>query len=102
MTTHDVHRRMEENLFGAFQRQHPSTTFGSFRSLSSASDLLSLPNHHQYQPQQQQRRHIATSVTGVNTNNSNTMPLQYKCRPSSDILQAQPTIRDKSSSPEGN
>lgn len=82
--THNVHRVMEENLFGAFQRQ-PS--FGSFRSSLTASDLVSLPS---------QRRYVTSSVTS----NSNTMPLQYKCRPSSDILQAQPTMRDKNS-PEG-
>lgn len=78
--THNVHRVMEENLFGAFQRQ-PS--FGSFRSSLTASDLVS------------SQRRQASSVTG------HTMPLQYKCRPSSDILQTQPTMRDKDS-PEGN
>lgn len=81
--THNVHRVMEENLFGAFQRQ-PSS-FGSFRSSLTASDLVSLPS--------QRRHHASSSVAS--------MPLQYKCRPSSDILQTQPTLRDKDS-PEGN
>lgn len=113
-TTHDVHRRMEENLFGAFSRQ-PSSFLGSttispsnnnnnsssnYRSLT-ASDLISLPSS--------STRHIATSVTGAshhnhnnNASSSTAMPLQYKCRPSSDILHAQPTtMREKKSSPEG-
>ncbi|KAI8083635.1 hypothetical protein BDF21DRAFT_416358 [Thamnidium elegans] len=72
-TTHDVHRVMEENLFGAFQRQPSFGSNHSFRSLT-ASDLVSLPTQR------------------IN----NSMPLQYKCRPSSDILQA-PTMRDKDS-----
>ena len=85
MTTHDVHRVMDENLFGPFSR--PSSNFSSFRSLS-ATDLISLPGH--------RRPNVASSVTGSATG----MPLQYKCRPSSDILQTQPTLRDKTS-PEG-
>lgn len=118
--THDVHRRMEENLFGAFSRQ-PSSFLGSttispsnnnnnsssnYRSLT-ASDLISLPSSINYQ--QRSTRHIATSVTGAshhnhnnNASSSTAMPLQYKCRPSSDILHAQPTtMREKKSSPEG-
>ena len=55
MTTHDVHRAMEENLFNSFHHrhnplQHPSTTTSlagsspAFRSMT-ASDLISLlPN----------------------------------------------------------
>lgn len=120
-TTHDVHRVMEENLFGAFHMK-PLTTasspFGasvirssahsvtgvstnSYRSLT-ASDLVNLPP-----PSNHYRRHLsATSVTGAgnvntsNNKNSNNFPPQYKCRASSDILQAQPTIRSKNS-PEG-
>lgn len=119
-TTHDVHRAMEENFFGAFHMK-PLTTasspFGasairssahsvtgvstnSYRSLT-ASDLVNLPPSNHY------RRYLAaTSVTGAgnvntsNNNNSNNFPPQYKCRASSDILQAQPTIRSKNS-PEG-
>jgi hypothetical protein len=118
-TTHDVHRRMEENLFGAFSRQRHQTSNSlssflsssnnnnvssggnsSYRSLT-ASDLISLPSSINYQ----QRRHIATSVTSPANPNSAPMPLQYKCRPSSDILHAQPTTMRSSdntnSSPEG-
>lgn len=72
-TTHDVHRVMEENLFGAFQRQPSFGSSQSFRSLT-ASDLMNLPSR---------------SFTS--------MPLQYKCRPSSDILKAPTTMRDKDS-----
>ncbi|GAN07256.1 hypothetical protein MAM1_0154d06751 [Mucor ambiguus] len=76
---------MEKNLFGAFQR--PTT---SYRSLTAA-DLISLPG--------QQRRHIS-SVTGP-TNSYQQQPVQqYKCRPSSDILQTQPTMKKNTSSPE--
>ncbi|CEP19985.1 hypothetical protein [Parasitella parasitica] len=83
-TAHDVHRVMEENLFGAFQR--PNT---SYRSLT-ASDLISVPS---------QRRHIS-SVTGpVNSYQQPPVP-QYKCRPASDILQTQPTMKKNNSSPE--
>lgn len=75
--THDVHRFIEENLFGPFQR--PSNTFhNSYRSLT-ASDLLS------------QR-----SASTTNRIPSSTIPQQYKCRPASDILQAK-----TKSSPEG-
>lgn len=84
-TAHEVHRAMEENFFGAFQRQ-PS--FNSSYSSLTASDLISLPST---------RRHVAPV-----TRNTNIQPppvQQYKCRPSSDILQAKP-IRDKNS-PEG-
>ncbi|KAK4509966.1 uncharacterized protein ATC70_008116 [Mucor velutinosus] len=84
-TTHDVHRVMEENLFGAFQR--PTT---SYRSLT-ASDLISLPG--------QQRRHIS-SVTGPANSYQQPPVQQYKCRPSSDILQTQPTMKKNTSSPE--
>ncbi|KAI8641384.1 hypothetical protein BD408DRAFT_418192 [Parasitella parasitica] len=83
-TAHDVHRVMEENLLGAFQR--PNT---SYRSLT-ASDLISVPS---------QRRHIS-SVTGpVNSYQAAPVP-QYKCRPASDILQTQPTMKKINSSPE--
>lgn len=84
-TTHDVHRVMEQNLFGAFQR--PNT---SYRSLT-ASDLISLPS---------QRRHIS-SVTGPSNSYQQAPVPQYKCRPSSDILQTQPTMKKNNSSPEG-
>ncbi|CAO3606606.1 unnamed protein product [Mucor fragilis] len=84
-TAHDVHRVVEENLFGAFQR--PAT---SYRSLT-ASDLISLPG--------QQRRHIS-SVTGPANSYQQPPVQQYKCRPSSDILQTQPTMKKNTSSPE--
>jgi hypothetical protein len=86
-TAHEVHRAMEENFFGAFQRQ-PSFN-SSYRSLT-ASDLISLPST---------RRHVPSSVTSPTTNIQPPPVQQYKCRPASDILQAKP-IRDKNS-PEG-
>jgi hypothetical protein len=75
MTTHDVHRAMEGNLFGTFQRQPQTFSSSSLRSLT-ASDLLSLPGQH---------RHI-----------SPIQPRTCRTRPSSEILQA-PPVRNSSS-----
>ncbi|KAI8140668.1 hypothetical protein BJV82DRAFT_214299 [Fennellomyces sp. T-0311] len=68
MTTHDVHRAMEENLFNSFHRhnalQSPSLAAGSspaFRSMT-ASDLISLlPNTPSGQTPMQQPRNRPTS-----------------------------------------
>jgi hypothetical protein len=81
--THDVHRFIEENLFGSFSR--PTTTNNnnnfrqSYRSLT-ASDLLS------------QRSSGSTSRIS-------SFPQQYKCRPASETLQARTNVIK--ASPEG-
>lgn len=75
--THDVHRFIEDNLFGPFQRTTPQPS--SYRSMT-ASDMLS------------QRSSVSASRLS-------SFPQQYKCRPSSDILQVK--TKPANSSPEG-
>ncbi|KAF7723518.1 Flap-structured DNA-binding and RNA-binding protein [Apophysomyces ossiformis] len=82
MTTHDVHRAMEENLLG-FQRHtsHLAGTAPAFRSMT-ASDLISLlpTSTNSQQQQQQQRRRTSQPIR----------------RPNSDILQAAHMLNNNS------
>ncbi|CDS08785.1 hypothetical protein LRAMOSA10146 [Lichtheimia ramosa] len=58
MTTHDVHRTMEENLFNTFHHRHnplqsssilggPRSTGNAYPSAMSASDLITMSSRHQ-------------------------------------------------------
>lgn len=57
MTTHDVHRAMEENLFNTFHHRHnplqsssilgPRSTGNAYPSAMSASDLITMSSRHQ-------------------------------------------------------
>ncbi|KAI8388022.1 uncharacterized protein BYT42DRAFT_543395 [Radiomyces spectabilis] len=86
MTTHDVHRVMEDDLFGSYQRHEPlrsptslTGTSSAFRSMTASDFITLLPPTRQ--PQQQQRPQLRPSVR----------------RPTSEVL---PTTQLFNSSPE--
>ena len=117
MTTHDVHRAMEENLFNSFHHrhnplQHPSTTTtlaGSspaFRSMT-ASDLISLlPNtpppvttsnnngsngsvHSMPQHRSQHHHHQYRNNNNSNNNNNHHHPHHHRHTAASEVMQQQ-------------